>query len=730
MSPNLGLVQPGSPFSQMAPQMPQTSGQRPTEHSPEDQITPIADPANGTRDLVQEVSERLGQGFEFDRHNREDAVEDMKFLAGDQWPEYARSARVNRPMLTVNKLPQFLHQVTNDIRQSAPVLKVTPVAGKQDPQIAKIYDGIISDIQYRSSAKHIYATAAYHAAACGIGHYRVITRYVDDNTFDQELAIELIPYPLAVYWDPAAVKPDRSDAMWCIVVDLVPRATFKLKYPNATETSVNELRANNFSQGLYWASQDYILVAEYWTKIETLKTIAQFQNGEVIDITNLAMPALFQLQMQCGQVVAKRQAKGYRVEQSLVTGAEVLSGPNKWPGKHLPIIPVIGDEVPLERIVIRHGLIRHARDPQQLYNFWRSASAEAIALAPKAPWLVTDKMIANHKADWDSITKNNKPYLRFTPDQQAPGGKPERIVPPPPPDALWREAQVATDDIKATTGIYDASLGARSNETSGIAIKQRTAQGNMANFHYADNLSRSLEQTGRILIDLIPKVYDNEREARMLGEDGTEQFVPINHTLITANGEPVLLNDLSVGRFDIRVVTGPSYATKRLEAADAILELSKTIPNAAPLLADIAVRNMDIPDAQEASQRLKAMLPPQALRNPDGPPPPPPNPLDNPVIRAETELKAAQAEKTLAEAETLKAQLALTKQAAMPVPPLPPVEALLGMQPPMPPGMPPGGAPGGGPGPMGPGMTGGGPPPPPGGPLPHPNAPPLQRQGP
>ena len=638
------------------------------------------------RDLVRDVQIKLAEAFSFDRVNREDAVTDLKFLAGDQWPEYARAQRVNRPMLTINKLPQFLHQVTNDIRKNAPVLKVTPVGGQQDPMMADIYNGVISDIQYRSSARHVYATAAYHAAACGIGHFRVITRYQDDDSFDQEVGIELIPYPLAVYWDPAAVKPDRSDAMWCIVVDLVPRATFKEKYPDKLQVSVNEQRANNFTSGLFWSTNDYILVAEYWCKVPCEKTIFGFQNGETYDVTGLNMQSLAMLQQQHGPVVRQRKAQGYDVQQSLVTGAEVLSGPNKWPGKHIPIIAVIGDEVPLDRLTVRHGLVRHMRDPQQLYNFYRSAAAEHIALSPKSPWLVTDTMISQHKADWDTANTRNKPYLRFKPDDKVPGG-PQRIHAPEPPSALWQEQQVATQDLKDVSGIHDASLGAKSNETSGKAILARESQGDTANFHYMDNLTRSLEQTGRILIDLIPKIYDNQRVVRLQGEDGVEKFAPINHVLYAEDGVPVMINDLSVGRYDIRVVTGPNYATRRLEAMDAMMQLMQTLgPEAAPVLADLIVKNADWPDAAEATKRLRNLVPDKALRDPNQPPS---NPLEDPMAKAELAIKFAGARKTMAEADKIGLDtLALYGMISPPIPPpLPPdVEP----QPPQgpPPGMP------------------------------------------
>lgn len=632
----------------------QAQAERPGNH--EDRpILPYPSAADGTeRDMVREVNDRLALAYNSDKHNRDTAAAALRFLAGDQWPEFARAARANRPMLTINKLPQFLHQVTNDIRKNAPVIKVTPVGAGADPVLAEIFDGLISDIQYRSSAKHIYATGGYHAAACGLGHWRVKTCYQDDDTFDQEIKIELIPYPLSVYWDSAAVKQDRSDAMWCIVIDIVPRSTFELKYPGAKVTSVAEVRTPSYSTGIFWQTSDYVLVAEYWVKVPVKRTLMAFESGATVDTTDLNAMHLFQLQQMHGPVVRKREANSYRVEQSIVSGSEVLSGPNVWPGRFIPIVPVIGTEIPLERQIIRKGLIHDAMDAQQLYNFYRSAAAEHIALAPKSPYLVTDQMIGKHKNDWNTLHSANKPFIRYTPDPAATGqsGKPERIAAPEPPQALWREAQIATDDLKATTGIYDAQMGAQSNETSGVAIKRREAQGETANFHYQDNLSLSIEHTGRILVDLIPKIYDNERVIRLMSESGEAQMVAINHQLYDDTGQAVLLNDLSSGRYDVRVTIGPSYQTKRLEAASAVIELMQAVgPNLAPMIAPLAVRNMDIPDAEEAAAVLEravgGMMPP----DPNAPPPPP-DPMQEQMAQmqmagAEVELQGKQLDNAL-----------------------------------------------------------------------------------
>lgn len=198
-------------------------------------------------------------------------------------------------------------------------------------------------------------------------------------------------------------------------------------------------------------------------------------------------------------------------------------------------------------------------------------------------------------------------------------------------------------------GLYDASLGARSNETSGRAIMARQREGDVSTFHFIDNLSRAIRHGGRILIDLIPKVYSGERIVRVLGYDGTPQNVrlgagqgdtasgateagagqdqatPIDPA--TGQAMPVPPNmrfdgvyDLAVGKYDLVVEAGPSFSTRRQEAAEQMTEFVRAFPQAAPVLGDLMAKNMDWPGADEIAARLKRLLPPQALEDGGLPP--------------------------------------------------------------------------------------------------------------
>lgn len=618
-----------------------------------------------SQDIAVEGRERIQAAWDFDRDNRQEAAVDLAFTAGDQWPSTVRQERERdgRPMLTLNRLPQFVRQVTNDIRQADLAIKTSPVDGNSDPKLSDIFNGIIRQIQYQSSAVHVYANAAEHQVICGIGWFRIATEYTDDTTFDQEIRIRQIANPLSVFCDPAAVEVDRSDADWIAITTEIPLETFKERYPDASTESLDT--QTDHQSPLHWSTTDTVRVAEYWRKIPVKRTLVQTPDGQAIDVTDMSADMR---RMMGVDKMRQRVVNTHRVEMHLISGAEVLSGPHNWPGKHIPIIPVIGTEIALEKTVYRFGMVRFARDAQQLYNYYRTASAESIALAPKAPFLVTPKMIKNHLPHWQTANTKNRPFLPYDPDPDAPGAAPKREHPPEMPAALMQEASLAAEDLKSTTGIHDASLGAKSNETSGRAIFARQREGDVANYHFSDNLERALHYAGRILIDLIPKIYDSERIVRLMGEDDSEEFVPINQVIYGIDGVPQMINDLSTARFDVRVSIGPSYSTKRMETAASLVEFLKTIPNAAPLISDLVAKSLDFPGAEEVAKRLKNTIPPNILADPDDPesqPPPPPDPMEDPAIRAEVELKMANARKAMADAMKAELEAAQMEQAGV-----------------------------------------------------------------
>lgn len=553
------------------------------------------------RDILQDALDAYREALDADRDNRDAAYDDLRFLSGEQWEETVKRQRVRdgRPTLTVNRLPQFIRQVTGDIRLNKPAIVVRPVDGGADVKTAALYSGLIRNIESVSDADTAYVQAAEHAVSCGMGHFRVTTQYVADDAWEQDIRIEPVRNPFAVVWDPQATKLTREDARYCFVLERVERKAFRARFPNAALSDMDRPVPTEWRD---WASRDTVLLAEYWVRKPITRRLAALPTGEVLDVSDAPPEELAALQMAGARF---RESKGHKICSYLISAGDVLGGPYDWPGKYIPIVPVIGSEIVTGDRVVRHGLVRFAKDPQRMYNYHRSAAVEAIALAPKSPWIATPEQVKNFEEDWARANQDNQAVLLYNPDPAA-GGPPQRVAPPPVPAALIQESALSSDDMKATTGIYDAALGARSNETSGRAILARQREGDVGTYHYIDNLAKALAHCGRILVDLIPRIYDTERVVRILGEDGASEVATLN--IETPDGRRI--NDLSLGRYDVTVKTGPSFSTKREESAQAMLEFMRVFPQAAPLLGDMLAEAMDWPGSRVIAARLKTMLPP------------------------------------------------------------------------------------------------------------------------
>lgn len=554
-----------------------------------------------------DILELFNEDWKADEENRDASYDDLRFLAGDQWDASARAEReaARRPMITVNRVGQFVRQVTGDMRLNPTSINVLPVDDESDIEKAEIFEGLIRQIEYASNATQAYAHAFECSAGIGIGHFRINTRYAQDSVTDQEIVVERIANPLAVIWDSAAVQIDRSDAEHCFVTELMPRRVFKKKFPKASETDFP-----HFDQGstLFWRTDDSIRVAEFWHKEPYERTLALMLDGSTVDITDVRKGDRKFL-----PILQERTFTDYRVKQYLLSGSEILAGPNEWAGRHIPIVPAVGTEIPLDETIVRHGLIRWLKDPQRMYNYYRSSQAELIGQQPRAPYLLTPEMIKGYEALWNTANTNPRQWLPYNPDPKAPQGRPVREQPPQASPALWQEAQLANEDMKATTGIYDASLGAKSNETSGRAILARQREGDVGSFHYFDNFKAAIKRAGEILVDLIPRIYDAPRTVRIIGkEEADPQYTQINQPAFDpAEMVETVLNDLSVGKFDVRVTAGPSFSTQREEARESMIAATQANPALWQVAGDLIVAAMDWPGAKEIAERLKRTIPPQ-----------------------------------------------------------------------------------------------------------------------
>ena len=566
-----------------------------------------------------------------DAENRADALDDINFARlGEQWPETIKTQRSfeRRPCLTINRLPSFIRNVHNDARMNKPAIRVRPADSGADKEIAKVYEGLIRHIQTASDAEIAFDRAGEDAITSGRGYFRINVGYSCDDTFDQDITIDSIGNPFSVYGDPYSTKADSSDWNKAFVVDMMTKAAFASQYPDAA--------AVDFDNGAYaglsesWGSGDEIQIAEYWVRSETMREILLLNNGQVIaaDVFE-ANRDLFEASGV--GVQTSRKAKSHKVMQHLITGAEVLQS-TEWAGRWIPIVPVLGDEVNVEGKRYFRSLIRDAKDAQRMFNYWRTIATELQALAPRAPFIGPEEAFTGQYADrWSTANTDNHPFLAYK-GLVAPQRQPFTA----PASGALQEALIAADDMKAIIGLYDSSLGQRSNETSGKAILARQREGDIATFHFTDNLSRALKHAGRILIDLIPLVYSAPRLIRVLGEDGQQKEITLGAPIPPTPPKPPMpgetpeqapvpmgpqppmppqgaaapkIYDLGIGKYDLVVEAGPSFSTRRVEAATQMTELLRAFPQAAPILGDLLAKNFDWPGADEVAERLRAMVP-------------------------------------------------------------------------------------------------------------------------
>ncbi len=562
-------------------------------------------------DSITDYEKRFSDYLAHESENRENALADIEFARlGEQWPEQVKEdrRREGRPCLTINKMPAFIRQVVNDSRQNSPQIKVKPVDDNADPETAEILSGLIRNIEYSSQASNAYDMALDSAVTCSMGFFRICTDYTGDEEFTQDIRIKRITNPLSVVFDAYSDSIDGSDWKDAFLVDWITKDEYRSRFGVKKDDAIGSFAGDEID-GMHMADSDLIRIAEHWEVIEKPSMLYLMSDGSVISKAELDKKhpdldvTIGELLAANGITVARERKSVSRSVKQRVLGADVIEE-SDWAGKYIPVVPVFGDEVFHQGKRYLKSLIRDAKDSQRMFNFWRTASTELVALAPKAPFIGPVGAFKTDAKKWANANNKSYPYIEYD------GGiPPQRQGFTGPPAGALQEALNAADDMKAIIGIYDASLGARSNETSGKAIMARQREGDVSTFHFIDNLSKSLAHAGRIMVDLIPMIYDTARVVRTLGLDGSTQNVQVNAPTVHKGVERIF--DLKAGKYDVVVETGPSYTTQREEAANQMIELLRAFPQAAPFIGDLLAKNLDWPGADEIAKRLKAMLPPQ-----------------------------------------------------------------------------------------------------------------------
>ena len=594
----------------------------------------------GSEDVLTVARSRMTMAISAYSETRENELDDLRFFAGSpdnqwQWPADVLQTRgavqgqtINaRPCLTINKLPQHVRHVTNEQRMNRPGIKVIPADDKADLDMAEVYNGVIRHIEYLSDADVAYDTACENQVSYGEGYVRILTEYCDETTFDQDIKIGRIRNSFSVYMDPMIQDPTGADARWCFITEDMTKAEYERMYPNAAPiTTLMSLGVGDQSIS-QWINQNTVRIAEYFY-VEYEKARLNLYPGNQTAFDNT--PEDRALRLVFGKPLRSRDSDRKRVRWCKINGYEILEE-RDWAGSFIPVVRVVGNEFEVDGRMYVSGLVRNAKDAQRMYNYWVSQEAEMLALAPKAPFIGYGGQFEGYEQQWKTANTNNWPYLEVNPDvtdgQGAVLPLPQRAQPPMASSGLLQAKAGAAEDIKSATGQYNASLGMTSNERSGKAILARQKESDVGTYHYVDNLARAIRHIGRQLIDLIPKIYDTERIARIIGEDGEPSTVKMNPTQEEpvkkiVNQEGVVIDKIynpGVGKYDVRVITGPGYATKRQEALESMAQLLQGNPQLWQVAGDLFVKNMDWPGAQDLAKRFQKTLDPKVLVDEDNP---------------------------------------------------------------------------------------------------------------
>ena len=558
--------------------------------------------------IIDEAIDFLKLCNDADTMNRQEGLEDLKFVNGDQWPVELQNSRnlESRPVLTINKLDGYCRQVTNQQRQQRPRIKVHATNNQADVKTAEVIEGMTRHIEVNSNADNAYDTGFDHAVRMGWGYWRVTTDYVKEDSFDQEIYIEPIPNPFTVYFDPNSEAVDGSDAERCLITTMMSKAKFRKLYPNNDDGTSFTQRGTGDTQS-EWITKEDIRIAEYFYVYRESATLYQLSNGT----STFAEGKDFRARLEAAgiQILDERKSFKRTIKWKKLTAMEVIEE-RDWPGTYIPVVPVYGRHVVIGDKRHKFGMVRHAKDAQRMYNFWQTTITESVALAPKAKWIMAEGQDEGHESEWAAANVKSFPLLRYKQtdiDGQA-APPPQRLQPEPPPSGVMAAAAGINQDIATLMGIFDPSQQLPGN-ISGKALNGQQQQVDLTNFDFYDNLTKSIAHTGKIILDLIPHIYDSQRVMRIIGDDGKPDLVTINEGKQDENGVFKVMHDMTVGQYDVVMDTGPGFNSKRQAAVESMMPLVTGNPDLFKVAGDLVFRNMDFPGAEVIADRLAASNP-------------------------------------------------------------------------------------------------------------------------
>lgn len=588
--------------------------------------------------VLAEARKRFERCVTWEAFARANALFDAKFEAGDsvnmyQWDADTRNTRNGRPCLTDNQVRVNNLLIVNDARQNKAQIKVTPTGDQATYEAAQVYSGIVRRIEYQSKATDAYSTATFHQVSTGIGYVRVVTDYVDEKSFNQEIFIKRVPDPKSIYLDPDAKDYDKADMRFAFVFNDIPRDQYEAEHGDDDMVYAPVTLDNSTD----WNGKDHIREAEYWRRGEKSDTLHMLVGGRILRESQMIGP-MGKLLLQ--QSVQDRAITTPQIEWFKIVGNKIADR-KEWAGRYIPIVPFIGEETVIDRTMDRKGHTRSQIDAQRMLNFYTSAAAEQVAMQGKSPFITDARAIEGFENYWNTANVSNFAYLPYNGIDDA-GAKieaPQRSGAPEMAAAYLHGLQMAKDALMMVTGQYQANRGAPSNETSGVAIERRQRAGDNATYHFIDNQAKGIRQVGRIVMDLIPLIYDTEQAMKIMGEDDQESDIHLDPNAQAAHqhmigdqpatpeqalsaqedpdqADPRVIFNPNVGRYDVESDVGPAFATRRQEAFNALSEIIKASPDLVHVAGDLLFKSADFPLADELAERLKRGVPPALLGGP------------------------------------------------------------------------------------------------------------------
>jgi hypothetical protein len=561
---------------------------------------------------AKDAVEFMREASDHASHNRTEAIDDLKFRFGDQWPVEIQNSRTlqERPCLTINEVDAFCRQVENQQRQQRPRIKVHAVDDISDPKIAKVLSGLMRHFEVNSDADNAYDLAFAFAVTIGWGYFRMRTDYIREDSFDQDIYFDQVENPFTVYFDPYSTLPDGSDADKVLITDLMKKTTFQKVYPSASTQGFTQLAAGDTLTD--WVQEHDIRVAEYFYADRKKDQLVKLSNGNIVWQDQIPDKEVL---AQAGLAIAGTRDSWRRtIKWCKQTAFEILEEKD-IPGRFIPVIPVYGNSYIIEGRKKRFGLVRFAKDPQRMVNFWQTAMTESLALAPKAKWLLAAGQDENFENEWAQANISPRPILHYNPRVEGIGetlGPPERVAPEPPPAGMIEAGMLASQNLSRVLGIYDPGVSQSKLHKSDKTINAEDQQTDQSNFQYYDNLTRSIKHAGKIALGWIPTYFDTQRVMRIIGEDGRPSMVTVNEKVMDQNGAvQKVLNDVTIGDYDVVMDTGPGYDSKRQEAVAIFTQMLETPlgEKIAQVADDVIVRNLDVPGADVIADRLAAANP-------------------------------------------------------------------------------------------------------------------------